>query len=129
MNDYAKTALKAAAVSAAGVGVIGVIGMLLDVSMLAESFGGDPMEIPVAFAVAQAAIITIIGAFGARAFFRRSTRPVAAFRILAWVVFAMISLSAILGTDDTGTLTVLLLMHVAVLGPTLLWLVPTVGDA
>ena len=41
----------------------------------------------------------------------------------------MISLSVILGADDTGTLIVLLLMHVAVLGPTLLWLVPTVGDA
>ena len=74
MNDYAKTALKAAAVSAVGVGIVGVIGMLFDVSMLAAPFGGDPREIPVAFAVARAAIITIIGAFGARAVFRRSTR-------------------------------------------------------
>jgi len=48
---------------------------------------------------------------------------------LAWVAFAVISLSVILGADDTGTLIVLLLMHVAVLGPTLLWLVPTVGHA
>ena len=128
MTDYTKTAIKAGVAAAVAVLAIGLVGQVFDVSMMAATFGSEETEIPVPFAAIQALVVTIIGAFAARAIFINSPTPSRAYRVLALVAFVTISGMAVAGAADVGTTVVLLTMHVAVLVPTMVWLIPALGD-
>ena len=122
-RSYRAVAIQAGLVAAVGAGLIHAIGLLLDVSMVADGPTGVA-EIPLLLSVAQAFGITLIGAGVAFLIARRSDDAARIYMWIAVVLFVLMTGNAFVAADGVATAIVLTLMHIAVLVPTLYWVVP-----
>lgn len=130
--SYKQAVGAAAIIAAAGVAVIYAAGQVIDVSMRATPVGSDEMTIGAALAVGEAAAASLLGGVLAWLLCRRSRRGPTIFLVIVAVVFVALSISAVTAGEDGGTVAVLLLMHVAVLIPTLVLVLPrltSIGEA
>ena len=125
MREYAKIAVRAAVVASVGSVIIYLIADALGASMLASQPGGDGTEdVPLALVVVQSLLFPLVGATVAWFIARRMSNGGKIYTWLAIAVFIGLSISALANGDGASTVIALLSMHVAVLVPTLLWVVP-----
>ena len=129
MNEFSKLAVQAAVVAAIGSVIVYLVADALGASMLASQPGADePQEVPLLLVVVQSLLFPLIGAGVGWFLSRRTSSGPRIFTWLAVAVFVLLSISALVNGDGAGTVVALLLMHVAVLAPTLVWVVPALPD-
>ena len=125
MREYRTVALRAAVVSVIGSVIVYVVADALGASMLANQPGSDePEEVALVLVVVQSLLFPLIGAAIGWVISRRTSAGPKIFTWLAAAVFVLLSVSALVNGDGAGTIVALLVMHVVVLAPTLVWVVP-----
>lgn len=125
MNPFVQTVGRAAIAATAGAVVIYLVADALGASMEASQPGSDgPEVVPLGLVIGQSLLLPIIGAGLAWLLARRTAKARTIYMWAAMALFVLTSLSALVNGDTAGTIVALLLIHVAVLAPTLLWVVP-----
>ncbi len=125
MNPFVQTVGRAAIAAAAGAVAIYLIADALGASMEASQPGADgPEVVPLGLVIGQSFLLPIIGAGVAYLLSKRTAKAPTIYVGIAVALFVLTSISAIVNGETAGTVIALLLIHVAVLAPTLLWVVP-----
>lgn len=89
----------------------------------------EPQQIPLALVIVQSVTFTLLGAAVAKLIARFTERAAGAYTTLAVIVFLLLSISAVVNGEDSGTVIALLLEHFAVLIPTLVLVVPELRNS
>lgn len=125
-RDYWRAVGVATAATVAVVAVLYAAGQALQVSMEVTPIGSPKMTISAGWALGESLAASLLGGTLAWLLARFTRHPRGIFLGIAWVVLILLSISAATAGEDSGTITVLLLMHLGVLIPTLSLVVPRI---